>query len=140
MSDNQQRRRPPGPNDVQPQLGRREKDARKPKSMRPGPWWITCLAVLAINWLLVQVLMPQRSPQRTDVPYTFFKQQVQAGNVADVTSRGDTIQGDFKEARTYPPDQQNAKSSTLFQTVMPQFADTGLESLLEQQGVTINAN
>jgi cell division protease FtsH len=136
---NGSRRRPPGPNDVQPQVGGRERDAKNQSPMRPRPWWLTFLAVLALNWLLVQVLMPQRSPQRIDVPYTFFKQQVQSGNVGDVTSRGDTIQGDFKATVTFPPDGQNARTSTQFQTVMPQFADPGLESLLEQQGVTINA-
>jgi cell division protease FtsH len=134
------RRRPPGPNDVQPQVAGRERDGKSDRGpMRPRPWWLTFLAVLALNWLLVQLLMP-RNPQRIDVPYTFFKQQVQAGNVSDVTSRGDTIQGDFKAAVTYPPEGgQNAKSSSQFQTVMPQFADPGLESLLEAQGVTINA-
>src|ERR671936_41055 len=83
--------------------------------------------------------MPERPPQRIDIPYTFFKQQVTSGNVSDITSRADTIQGDFKEARTYPPEGKDARTATQFQTVMPQFADPGLETLLEQQGVVINA-
>jgi cell division protease FtsH len=107
--------------------------------MRPRPWWISFLLILVINYLLVQFFLPERPQQRLDVPYTFFKQQVVAGRVLDVTSRGDVIQGTFKQPITYPPDQPNAPSSNLFQTVMPQFAEPGLETLLEQQGVSINA-
>jgi cell division protease FtsH len=65
---------------------------------------------------------------------------VMVDNVSDVTSRGDVIQGTFKQSITYPPDQAKAPSSTLFQTVMPQFADTGLETLLESHNVSINAH
>ncbi len=108
--------------------------------MRPRPWWISFIVILLLNYLLVQLFLPERTQQRIDVPYTSFKAQVVADNVSEVTSRGDTIQGTFKAAVTYPPDQANAPSSTLFQTVQPQFADTGLETLLEQHGVTINAH
>jgi cell division protease FtsH len=136
---NAPRPRPPGPNDVQPSSGKGQPPNKNPL-MRPRPWWISFIIVLIINYLLVQMFLPERPQQRIDVPYTFFKQQVTADNVADVTSRGDTIQGTFKTALTYPPDQPNAPTSTLFQTVMPQFADTGLETLLEAHGVTINAH
>jgi cell division protease FtsH len=108
--------------------------------MRPRPWWISFLLILIVNYLLVQFFLPERPQTRIDVPYTYFKQQVSAGNVLDVTSRGDVIQGTFKQPITYPPDQPNAPTSNLFQTVMPQFADPGLETLLESQGVTINAH
>jgi cell division protease FtsH len=131
------RPRPPGPNDVQPTSGK--KPPTKNPLMRPRPWWLSFLLVLVLNYLLVQLFLPERPQQRIDVPYTFFKAQVAAANVSDVTSRADVIQGTFKEARGYPPDQPNTPTSTQFQTVMPQFADPGLETLLEQQGVTINA-
>jgi cell division protease FtsH len=108
--------------------------------MRPRPWWISFILILLLNYFLVQVFLPERPQQRIDVPYTFFKQQVSAGNVSEVTSRGDVIQGTFKNAQSYPPDQANAPKSTQFQTVMPQFADPGLETLLESQGITINAH
>jgi cell division protease FtsH len=99
--------------------------------MRPRPWWISFVVILIVNYLLVQVFLPERPAQRIDVPFTYFKQQVMVDNVSDVTSRGDVIQGTFKQSITYPPDQAKAPSSTLFQTVMPQFADTGLETLLK---------
>jgi cell division protease FtsH len=93
-----------------------------------------------LNYLLVQVFLPEKPNPRIDVPYTFFKQQVVADNVSEVTSQGDTIQGTFRSAVTYPPDGNNQQTSTLFETVQPQFADPGLETLLEQHNVTINAH
>src|SRR5258708_13652064 len=134
------RPRPPGPNDVQPSSSKGAPQLSKNPLMRPRPWWISFLLILIVNYLLVQFFLPERPNPRIDVPYTYFKQQVAAGNILDVTSRGDVIQGTFKAPITYPPDQQNAPTSNLFQTVMPQFADPGLETLLEQQNVTINAH
>ena len=109
------------------------------EAMRPRPWWLTFLAVLAINYLLITMFAPGQ-PQRMDVSYTEFKQQVEAGNVAEVTSRGDTIQGTFKQAMTHPAQGNTpAQTMTEFSTVQPAFADPGLETLLNQQGVIINA-
>ncbi len=135
----ERRPRPPGPNDVQPSSSKGGPPKGNPL-MRPRPWWISFILILIINYLLVQFFLPERPQPRIDVPYTYFKQQVTVGNVLDVTSRGDVIQGTFRQAITYSPDQPNAPTSNLFQTVMPQFADPGLETLLEQQGVTINAH
>jgi cell division protease FtsH len=130
--------RPPGPNDSKSSTGK-DGESRRQQLMRPRPWWLSFVLILVLNYLLVQLFLPERPQQRITVPYTFFKQQVAAGNVAEVTSRADTIQGSFKQATAYPTDQPNAPSAVQFETVMPQFADPGLETLLEQQGVTINA-
>src|ERR1700738_2223975 len=109
------RPRPPGPNDVQ----RAAPKAEPPKQslMKPRPWWISFILVLVVNYLLVQFFLPATPPTRIDVPYTFFKQQVAAGNVSEITSRADVIQGLFKQAVTYPPDQPTAPISVQFQTV-----------------------
>ncbi|HEY0584471.1 MAG TPA: hypothetical protein VGE94_19975, partial [Chloroflexota bacterium] len=133
------RPRPPGPSDVKPSSGKGGQPPKRNPLMRPRPWWISFIVILILNYFLVQTFLPERANQRIDVPYTFFKAQVVVDNVLDVTSRGDIIQGTFKQPATYPPDQPTAPSSNLFQTVMPQFADPGLETLLEQHGVTINA-
>ena len=46
--------------------------------MRSPRFWVTLLILLALNWLLVPLLLPE--PQnRVSVPYTFFKQQVASG-------------------------------------------------------------
>src|SRR6266540_3691713 len=135
------RPRPPRPNDAQRASGKGPGGGGGLSNnplMRPRPWWISLLVVHVVNYFLVQVFLPERPQQRIDVPYAFFKAQVVADNVSEVTSRGDVIQGTFKNAAAYPPDQANAPEAGLFQTVQPQFADTGLETLLEQHGVTIN--
>ncbi|MDQ3809835.1 MAG: ATP-dependent zinc metalloprotease FtsH [Chloroflexota bacterium] len=134
-SSNGARPRPPGPRERKPSSS---KDQRNPM-LQPRPWWVSFLLVLVLNYLLVQLFLPEQAQQRIDVPYTFFKEQIAAGNVSEVTSRADVIQGTFKEARKYPSDRAEARSSTLFQTVRPEFADPGLESLLVQNGVIINA-
>jgi len=124
------RPRPPGPN---------EPPATKMGRMRPRPWWITFVIIILLNYLLVSLFVPDR-PQQVDVPYSVFREQVAAGNVTEVTSRGDTIQGTFKTAVTYPPNAgNNAKTGTEFNTVVPAFADPGLESLLESHSVVVNA-
>ena len=73
---------------------------RRQRRLRPQPWWLTFLVVMAANWVLMRALAPE--PSYVNIPYTLFKEQVQAGNVAEVTSQGDAIQGTFKKEVTYP--------------------------------------
>jgi cell division protease FtsH len=95
--------------------------------------------LLGLNFLLISVVSPGQPP-RIEVSYTFFKQQVEAGNVVEISTRADTIQGTFKQAVTYPPNGgAAAKSAADFSTVVPSFADPGLESLLNANGGVINA-
>ena len=105
--------------------------------LRLRPWWLTFLVILIANWVLMSILFPE--PSYVNIPYTTFKEQVQAGNVEDVISVGDAIQGSFRQEVTYPPGGQNARTSTHFKTQRPAFADPGLETLLEEKGVVINA-
>ena len=124
-----------------------------PPSMRPKPWWLIFLVLMMANYLLVRVFFSE--PSSITIPYTVFKKQVQTGNVQDVTSVGDSIQGTFKTGVTYPPEASKAPSadapasrpsdraaprtSTEFRTQRPVFADPGLETLLEEKGVVIKA-
>ena len=94
-------------------------------------------------------------PPSITIPYTFFKQQVEAGNVESVTSVGDSIRGTFKTEVTYPPEHvadagaeraglallrpPEPRTSKRFETQRPAFADPGLETLLEEKGVVIEA-
>ncbi len=81
-------------------------------------------------------LIPDRE-SRLDVPYTLFREQVQAGNVSEVTSQGDTIQGTFKKEVTYPEGSDDR--DTDFETERPAFADDELLQLLIDQDVVVNA-
>ena len=99
-------------------------------------WWVVLIA-LVVNWIVGSLLL---APQRATVSYTFFREQVAAGNVTEVTSTGDTIEGTLRTAVKYPPGDQNAKDVTRFTTQRPAFADDGLTQLLLQKNVTVNAN
>ena len=98
-------------------------------------WWLILL-LLIVNWIVASALM---APSRTTVSYTFFREQVSAGNVAEITSTGDTIEGAFRAPAKYPPDTGDAKDVTQFSTQRPAFADDGLTDLLLEKDVTVNA-
>jgi cell division protease FtsH len=115
---------------------KRPEDGRQLR-LRPRPWWLTVLAVMAANWALMRVLAPE--PSHVSIPYTLFKEQVQAGNVEEVTSQGDAIQGAFRNEVTYPREGPTARTALRFETLLPAFANPGLETLLEEKGVVINA-
>ena len=129
--------RPPGPEAPRP-WSRPQPSNRPPLQRLRWTWWVLLLVFLAVNWLLVPYVSPDK-PDRITVPFTTFKQQVDAGNVAEITSQGDAIQGTLRQPLTYPAEGPEAKSSTQFDTRLPTFADPGLETLLETKGVVINA-
>ena len=126
--------------------------ARGSLSFRPQRWWLIFLALMAGNYLVMRLFFPE--PSSLTVSYTFFKQQIEAGNVQHVTSVGDSIRGSFKTEVTYPPGASPAsatglpassvvprspRTATRFDTRRPAFADPGLERLLEQKAVVIDA-
>jgi cell division protease FtsH len=102
--------------------------------------WLWLAAFLILNALLGPCLASTPT-DRVTVPYTTFKEQVEAGNVADVTSRGDAIQGTFKQPVTVPlPDQPNKSATgTKFASQKPTFEDPALMPMLEAHGVVVNA-
>jgi cell division protease FtsH len=97
------------------------------------------------NYVAAQLFFPE--PVAITIPYTFFKQQVAAGNVGDVTSVGASIRGTFKAKTTYPPQGAHprganapaSRASMEFVTERPAFADQDLERLLDGNGVIIKA-
>src|SRR5579859_1743429 len=113
-----------------------------PKQQRRSWWrWIVyALILLALNYTLVSMFLPNPTAQRVNIPYTLFNQQVQASNVAAITASGDTLQGRFKQPVSYtPPNTTTPEQVTAFATVQPTFSDPNLLTELEQQGVVVNA-
>jgi cell division protease FtsH len=101
---------------------------------------ILVAALLALNlWISTQALKPNA---RVRIPYSpTFLSQVENNNVSEISSTGDSIQGTFKNAVKYPPDDSNAQATTSFSTQVPSFANgTELSQLLQQHNVTIDAN
>ena len=111
-------------------------------AMPPRRTWLWFGLILLANFLLFRFLFP--GPEAPlEVPYTFFKEQVRAGNVEMIYSQGDSVEGRFEEPITYPPKGQGgsepSRTSKSFTTVLPSFVDPGLEELLIDNGVQISA-
>ena len=101
---------------------------------------LLALLLFALNYALVALFVPGPTTQRVTIPYTLFNQQVQAGNVAEITASGHTIQGQFKQPVSYTAaGAPQAVEVTALATVQPTFSDPGLLTQLEQQGVIVNA-
>jgi cell division protease FtsH len=104
------------------------------------PWstgrFLAILAVLfVLNWAIVAIFAP--AEERIRVPYTpTFLAQVERGNVKEISSTAETVQGEFKREVTYKGDK--AKK---FETEVPTFANEDqLSNLLEREDVVVNAN
>jgi ATP-dependent Zn protease len=106
-----------------------------PPFLRTPAFWVTVAALLIANWVLGSLFLAP--PSRLQVPYTEFQSQLTAGNVESVTSKGETIEGEFHKAVTYP--KGSADRSTLFQTQRPSYAKDDLLKALEAEHVTVNA-
>ncbi len=112
-----------------------EPSPRQAPSSRNWRYWVVlAVALLAINLFFGSRAMQPAS--RVRVPYTpFFLDQVRAGHVKEITSKGTAIQGSFTE-----PVQFEDKKPTRFKTEIPAFADTdALAALLERKAVVVNA-
>ena len=106
--------------------------SRLPGSTR---FWRFLLVLLVLNIILAQ-LIPSSEDKRLDVPYTFFRQQVTAGNVKEVNAKNDVIQGKFRKEVKF--EKQGPDAS--FETVRPAFAqDDELLKLLLEKRVEVNA-
>jgi cell division protease FtsH len=97
------------------------------------------LVLLALNWVISSFLLAP--DPRTPVSYTFFLTQVDAKNLTDITSTGDTIEGNFTKKAAYTPvGEKKAVQVDRFTTQRPSFADDALFAKLQANGVPVNAN
>ncbi|HYZ00386.1 MAG TPA: ATP-dependent metallopeptidase FtsH/Yme1/Tma family protein, partial [Candidatus Binatia bacterium] len=119
--------------------------AQRPDGRQPAPrnplrnwqFWATLVILLVINFALANLVMQQQQPKQVTISYNAFVQQVNNNNVSQITSTGDSIQGQTKQAVADASDSK--QKSTNFQTQRPTFASDNLEQQLNQHGVTINA-
>ncbi|HEX9482704.1 MAG TPA: ATP-dependent zinc metalloprotease FtsH [Solirubrobacteraceae bacterium] len=120
--------------------GMPEQPAQKPAHRRPGFLWFV-LALIALNWISVLAFQPSSGEQRVTVPFSpYFLEQVKAGDVRAISSKGDTIQGTFKQKHIYPPSKPKATPTKLFATQVPSFWNgSQLSALLQEKGVVLNA-
>ena len=116
--------------------GRGSKKPDKPPMLpwSPRRFIVILLALLVLNWLLVQVFAP--AEKRIGVPYTpTFLTQLRDGNVKEIASTGETVQGEFKKEVSY----KDEKAEN-FETEVPTFAnEEQLSQLLEEHDVVVTA-
>jgi cell division protease FtsH len=111
---------------------------RRPPQPRFGVsrgWIVFALALLAVNFYFSS--RASQPPSRVRVPYSpFFVNQVKAGHVDEITSKGTAIQGTFTKKIQFG----KSKPTTRFKTEVPAFANTDqLSALLQGNGVVVNA-
>ena len=105
----------------------------------PAKWWPWFGLLLVLNFVVVSYLF--LGPEvPVEVSYTFFRDQVEAGNVQQISTRGDAVEGTFEKPVTYPPGGgDNSRTTTRFTTAIPSFANTRLEQMLIDKGVQIKS-
>ncbi|HEU4617031.1 MAG TPA: ATP-dependent zinc metalloprotease FtsH [Gammaproteobacteria bacterium] len=95
--------------------------------MPPRNTWLWFLLILVVNFLLVRMFFGSSSGALT-IPYTVFRQQVEADNVVAVYNQGQNIEGRFARPFTYPPPTQSGQdSSAAERNPAPGAADGGTE-------------
>jgi cell division protease FtsH len=98
------------------------------------------LGLLIVNVVLAFVTRGPASRER--VPYQpFFVDQVKAGNVQEISSQENSIEGDLGHAATYdPPGGAEPITVTSFETEVPAFIDHAqITQLLRRKNVVVNA-
>jgi cell division protease FtsH len=80
-----------------------------------------------------------RLSSRTRISYSEFREQVQAGNVERVTVTGEQIQGGLEQPAELETESGETTTYEEFVTILPSFGDDELLSLLESQGVEVDA-
>jgi cell division protease FtsH len=109
---------------------------RRPAWVRFG-WML--LVLLALNWIVSSFILAPAP--RTAVSYTYFLTQVDARNIADITSTADAIEGSFTKKASYTPTgEKKAVQVDRFTTQRPSFANDNLFAKLLANGVPVNAN
>ncbi len=95
---------------------------------------------LVANFMLAKAFTDETD--RTRVPYTLFREQAQANNVEEISSKGEAIQGRFATPVAYPEDAEKPTEITEvvdFKTERPSFADDNIFAVLDRNDVRVNA-
>jgi cell division protease FtsH len=106
---------------------------RRPRWWRWAAWIVGGYLVL----FLITTMQDQMSGSEQTIAYTDFTTQVQKQNVAEVFSRGDTIEGRLKNAAPIPG--KTDSTYTKFTTERPTFANDDLFGALQKSGATVRA-
>lgn len=105
--------------------------------------WLIIFGIVLLGWYLFQYIFSSGStssaPNALEVPYSTFYQQIQQGNVNDVTFQGQDVTGTFKNPINVQDANGNKKSGTNFHLTQLSGGDPNLIKLLNASGVTYQA-
>ncbi len=125
--------------DTRPSSAQQKPPPERRSRVQTYAMWGALIAVLlGINWVVSSHF--SKPPSRPTVSYTFFQNQVDAGNVSEINTTGLTVQGNFKKSTNLPAG-TSGSPATRFQTEIPTFVDgKTLTAQLEREHVVINAH
>ena len=121
--------------------GRGAPPKSKPPMIPRSRWFIAILVGLLVVNVVIS-FVTGGAPSRQRIPYQpFFVDQVRADNVSEISSQGDSIEGELKREATYqPPGDAAAVMVTSFETEVPAFIDrVQVTRLLDRGNVVVNA-
>jgi cell division protease FtsH len=118
--------------------GMPEQHPTAPPPHRRSSFWVVLAVLIGLNWLLLLLFQPAKEP-RVTVPFSpYFLEKVKAGEVSSISSKGNTVEGNFKSEVHYP--KSDSTPTKLFATEVPTFWNgSQLSALLQEKGVQINA-
>jgi cell division protease FtsH len=132
------------PNSPQP-----NKDGDKPPQFQIPRWAWLAIGLVLLLWFtlrLPDMVSSVSGSQVIDVPYSFFRAQVDSGNVEEVIIQEQNVRGIFRQSVTYPPDDapelsQGVQQETarVFTTTLLPVDDPQLVPDLREQGVIVEA-
>lgn len=101
--------------------------------------WTLIFWLLILFLILGPLLSKQVGVKGTQLSYSSFRDQLEAGNVDKVTVEGEKISGEFKKPLKEKDPQHKGKEVSYknFYTYLPSFGDDKLLSLLQAQKVDI---
>ncbi len=116
-----------------------------PGGQKPGPGrpqspafnWTLIFWLLILFFLIGPWISKQFISKGTEISYSTFRSQLEAGNVEKITVQGEKISGEFKK----PAETKNSEGKPApykeFFTYLPSFGDDTLLSMLEAQKVDV---
>jgi cell division protease FtsH len=107
------------------------------KPQTPAFNWKLIFWLFIIFFLLGPWISKQFVTKGTEISYSGFRQQLEAGNVEKVTVQGEKICGEFEKPDEKKNPQGKPVSYKEFFTYLPSFGDNKLLSMLEAEKVKI---
>ncbi len=105
-------------------------------------WGLFIIFGVLLSWLFLNLSSSGGGllgSEPLEISYSGFLEQVEAGNVTEVTIRDSAAIGEFQSEVTFPEEGDNQRTSTSFETTIPPQEDSRLLELLEANVPVIQA-